>query len=260
MATDEETKLVGADRVLAVLTELAEHPQGASLDELAQSLHSSKSTVHRALTALRRAGLASQVSRGIYILGDEFLRLAFRNYAARPEAVRVEPVLRELARTYGETTHYAVLDGTDVVYRAKVDAPGGGVRLTSEIGGRNPAHRTAVGKLLLSYEISSERELERWIGGRALEARTPNSITSASELWAQLEAARKNGFAVDDQENEPGVNCVALPLGPELGSSPAGAISISALAFRTPLAELVAAVPQIRQTIEASANSWDSVH
>ncbi len=246
---NDDPKLVGADRVLAVLIELAEHPQGASLDELAQALNSSKSTVHRALASLRRAKLASQVARGVYVLGDEFLRLAFRNHAARPEATRVEPVLRALAQTFGETTHYAVLDGADVVYRAKVDPPGGGVRLTSEIGGRNPAYRTAVGKLLLSYQVGSERELEQWLSGRPLEARTPNSITSIADLWRQLTTARERGYAVDDQENEPGVNCVAVPLGWETQTTPPGAISISALAFRTPLADLVAAVPRLRQTI-----------
>src|SRR4051794_28816478 len=159
--TDENDsdRVVGADRVLAVLTELANHPAGITLDEMAHRLRSSKSTVHRALAALRRAGLAELLSRGVYVLGDEFLRLAFRNYAGRPEGARIEPILQELAARYGETAHYAVLEGTEVVYRAKVDPPQGSVRLTSEIGGRNPAYCTGVGKMLLSLEVDSEQEL-----------------------------------------------------------------------------------------------------
>src|SRR3954470_18067782 len=101
--TDAIEKLVGADRVIAVLVELAEHPLGITLDELASTLKSLKPTVHRALATLRRAGLADLLARGVYVLGDEFLRLAFRNYADRPESARIEPVLAELARRDGET-------------------------------------------------------------------------------------------------------------------------------------------------------------
>jgi DNA-binding IclR family transcriptional regulator len=133
-----------------VLVELAQHPDGIGLDGLAQRLRSPKPTVHRALASLRRARLADQVSRGVYRLGDEYLRLAFQHHAARPEGALLEPALRQLAERYGETAHYAELDGTDVVYRAKVDPPSGSVRLTSQIGGRNPAATTAVGKLLLA--------------------------------------------------------------------------------------------------------------
>jgi IclR family acetate operon transcriptional repressor len=83
--TDAAEKVVGADRVIAVLTELADHPLGVTLDELAGILNSSKPTVHRALATLRRAGLADLVERGVYVLGDEYLRLAFRNLDGRPE-------------------------------------------------------------------------------------------------------------------------------------------------------------------------------
>jgi IclR family transcriptional regulator, acetate operon repressor len=138
-AEQDNERVVGSDRVLAVLVELAAHPTGVSLDELSHQLKSSKLTVHRALTSLRRAGLAAQISRGVYVICDELFRLAFENYYARPDGALVKPVLERLANRYGETVHYAVLDGAEVVYRAKVDPPRGAVRLTSVVGGRNPA-------------------------------------------------------------------------------------------------------------------------
>lgn len=249
---DEQDRVVGADRVLAVLVELAQHPEGIGLDELAGRLRSSKSTVHRALAALRRAGLAARPTRGMYLLGDEFLRLAFQHHAARPESVRVEPVLTELAERYGETAHYATLDGKDVVYRAKVDPPTGAARLTSEIGGRNPAYRTAVGKLLLSREIANEAELRAWIGDRPLEQRTAHSITSVPALWQELLHTRERGYGIDDQENEVGVNCVAIPVQFAASVRPTGAISISALAFRFPLDRLVPEVPKIKAAVQSA--------
>jgi DNA-binding IclR family transcriptional regulator len=243
-------RLVGSERVLAVLIEVAKHPAGVTLDELAQTLDSSKPTVHRALGSLRKSGLVEQIGRGVYLLGDEFLRLAFRNHDARPESARLEPVLRALAAEFGETAHYAVLDGHDVVYRAKIDPPTGAVRLTSVIGGRNPAYRTAVGKLLLSSLVNSEAALESWIGGQVLEQHAPHTLTSAPALWAELVRTRERGYGLDDQECDPGVNCVALPVHLDGAATPAGAISVSGLAFRAPLATLEAAVPRIRAIVD----------
>ena len=173
-ATADE-KLVGADRVIAVLTELADHPLGVTLDELAGILRSSKPTVHRALATLRRAGLAELAGRGVYVLGDEYLRLAFRNLDGRPETARIQPLLEQLAAQYGETAHYAVLSGRDIVYRAKMDPPQGAVRLTSVIGGRNPAYRTAVGKALLSSRLLELDQVIEWFGEFPLEQKTPNT-------------------------------------------------------------------------------------
>jgi DNA-binding IclR family transcriptional regulator len=238
-------RLVGADRVLAVLLALGDHPRGATLEQLSHQVASAKPTVHRALQALRRAGLAVQIERGVYALGDEFLRIAFRTAAERPDVITVGPLLGALTERFGETAHYAVLEGAEVVYRAKTDPPHGAVRLTSVVGGRNPAYRTAVGKLLLSARVGSEAELRQLVGDGPLERRTPQTITDVKVLWRELVATRERGFGIDDQENEVGITCVAVPLPAAQGGEPAGAISVSALAFRMPLDRLVADVPVI---------------
>jgi len=244
-----EDRLVGADRVVAVLMELAAHPEGITLDELATAMSSSKPTVHRALATLRRAGLADMRSRGTYVLGDEYLRLAFRNLDGRPDTARLQPLLTELATVYGETAHYALLSGSEVVYRVKVDPPQGAVRLTSVIGGRNPAYRTAVGKALLSRQVFDAPQLAALLGTFPLERRTPRTLTSAGALLAELDRSRARGFAVDDEENEVGINCVAIPVHLDGSISPSGAKSVSAVKFRTSLEALIDAVPAIRRTV-----------
>ena len=248
-----EERLVGSDRVLSLLTRLAALPEGASLDELAQLTGEAKPTVHRALSALARAGLARKEGRGHYILGDEFLRLAFAHHEARPESVRVRPLLQRLVERFGETVHYAVLDDDAVVYRAKVDPSGGAVRLTSTVGGRNPAHSTGVGKLLLAERLRDLPSVERWCEGRTLERRTPRTATTAAELHERLVETRARGYAVDDQENEPGVNCIAFAVRLASPAATSGAVSISALAYRTPLAALVAAADDIRSALDVDA-------
>jgi DNA-binding IclR family transcriptional regulator len=242
-------RLVGSDRVLAVLRELAERPEAIGLEELAKAVDSPKPTVHRALAALRRAGLARQDGRGRYVLGDEFLRLAFAHHEARPDHVRIRPSLTELAERFGETAHYAVLDGREVVYRAKVDPSSGAVKLTSTVGGRNPAYSTGVGKLLLALTLADDAQVRAWVGELPLMPRTDRTKVTADQLCDELRAIRQQGFAVDDQENERGINCVAVPTFLTSPTVASGAVSVSALAYRTSLQTLVAAVPAIRSIV-----------
>jgi DNA-binding IclR family transcriptional regulator len=250
--TEDEHKLVGSDRVLAVLAELARHPDGIGLEEMARSVASPKATVHRALAALRRARFATQHGHGRYLLGDEFLRVAFAHHEARPDHVRVTPILRALCERHGETVHYAVLDGPSVVYRSKLDPPSGAIRLTSVVGGRNPAHCTGVGKVLLAHALPDADAVRAWVGDRELERPTERSIATAEELHAELVRVREQGYAVDDQENEPGVHCVAVAAFLTSSSVPSGAVSVTGLAYRTPLRTLINDLPGIRAIVNGA--------
>ncbi|GIE46689.1 IclR family transcriptional regulator [Amorphoplanes nipponensis] len=237
--------------MLAVLTELARHADGASLDEMTRAAASPKPTVHRALASLCRFGFAARDGHGRYVLGDEFLRLAFAHHEARPDHLRIAPVLTALTERYGETAHYAVLDGHTVVYRAKVDPAAGALRLTSTVGGRNPVHSTAVGKLLLAYALGDDDAVRAWAAERPLAQRTPHTLTSPDALAAELRTIRARGYAVDDQENEPGIVCLAVPVFLTSPTRPTGAVSVSAPVSRTPLATLVAEVEAIRAIVAA---------
>jgi IclR family transcriptional regulator, acetate operon repressor len=249
---DDQPRLVGADRVLGILAELARYPDGISLEDMTRVAGSSKPTVHRALACLRRSGFATRNSHGRYVLGDEFMRLAFAHYEARPEHLRIAPALTELAERYGETAHYAVLDGDTVVYRAKVDPPYGALRLTSTVGGRNPVHSTGVGKVLLAYALPDDDAVVAWARERVLERRTEHTRTTAGALASELAAVRAHGYAVDDQENEPGIVCVAVPVFLASPTQPSGAVSVSAAAYRTPLQVLIEEIPAIRATVDGS--------
>src|SRR5581483_3828411 len=89
----DDGRLVGSDRVLAVLKQLARYPDGAGLEELTRAIGSPKPTVHRALGALRGAGPADQDARAPYLLCDEVLRMAVPHHEARRDHVPVRPVL-----------------------------------------------------------------------------------------------------------------------------------------------------------------------
>lgn len=83
-------------------------------------------------------------------------------------------------------------------------------------------------------------------GRLPLERRTPRTPYTADDLHRELRATRARGYGVDEQENETGVNCLALPVFLTSPTAPSGAVSVSALAYRTPLATLVDALDEIR--------------
>jgi DNA-binding IclR family transcriptional regulator len=240
----------GADRVLVVLKALAGYPNGATLDTLAHAVGAPKSSVHRALHRLADAQLARQSSRGHYVLGTEFVRLAYAHHEAREEAHLVTPCLERLAETFGETAHYAEREGAEVIYRGKVNPTGQAVQMTSTIGGRNPVYCTGVGKALLAWSLDpapAPTELETTYG--PFHARTPKTIVDPAALLEELHRTRERGYALDDEESEPGINCVALPVFLAGPAAPTGAISVSALAHRLPLDRLVARMDEIRAIV-----------
>jgi IclR family acetate operon transcriptional repressor len=248
-----EARVVGSDRVLAVLAELGRHPAGIGLDALAAAVDSPKPTVHRALVSLRRARFAHRDGHGHYVLGDEILRMAFAHHEARPDHVRVQPLLEALCSRYGETTHYAGLDDRSVVYRSKVDPQLGAVRLTSVVGGRNPAHCTAVGKVLLSHALPDDDAVRAWVGDHTLTCPAPPGVIGVEAFCRELRRTRERGYGLDDQENEPGVNCLAVPVFLTSPSVPSGAVSISGLAYRTPLPVLVGDLPAILEIVRSQS-------
>jgi DNA-binding IclR family transcriptional regulator len=101
--------------------------------------------------------------------------------------------------------------------------------MASRIGLRNPAHSSAVGKMILSN--FSEEELQSFFKEKSLLRRTENTITDPIQLREHLKSLRKQGYAVDDEENEKGIRCVAAPIYNEIGKTVA-AISITGPAFR----------------------------
>jgi IclR family transcriptional regulator, acetate operon repressor len=240
----------GADRVLAILNVLGSFPDGIGLNDLARLMHSPRSSVHRALSALRRAELIEQDRDSRYRLGYGLLKLAFSYYEELDEVGRMRPILAALATEFGETTHYAILSRQEVVYLAKVQPPQSRYQMTSAIGGRNPAYCTGVGKAILAYELTDDEAVAAFVDSHGpLVSFTANTITSGAELSAELATVRANGFALDREEHEEGINCLAIPLFLTSSTVPDGAISITAVAQRFPLARLEASIDRAREMI-----------
>ena len=219
-------------RTSAILDALGQSPQGISIRDLSVKLKLPKGTVHRILASLAYFGYVRQDSKTRnYSLGLKLLELGNILLGQLDLRKVAEPHLRDLGEKTKETVHLVILDQKEVVYIEKVemDQNLSGLRMASRVGGRNPAHSCAVGKVLLAY--LPKEEVESLIKEKGLPKKTENTITDPGHLRDILQAVRRQGFAIDDEENEQGIRCVAAPILNEAGKATA-AVSISGPSFR----------------------------
>lgn len=197
------------DRSLDLLESLAEQEKAVGIGELAELTGLPQGTVHRLLQSLQLRGYVRRDTSRKYSLGTASVRLA--DAAQRSLARSARPYLAQLVELSGETANLAVLEGDDVVYVAQVSSPHT-LRMFAEVGRHVPPHSTAVGKVLLAA-MPRDRALGV-VRRTGLPARTPSTITDLDAFSAELDLVTVQGWAADEEEQEVGVRCVAVPVGP----------------------------------------------
>lgn len=234
------------DRALTLLELLAQSGGRLALTELAARSGLSLATVHRLLSTLAARGYVRQDADRRYALGTAMLPLG--DAAVRLLGSWAVPYLQQLAAQVGETANLAVLEDDHVVYVAQ--APGRHrMRMFTEPGRRVLPHSTAVGKVLLAWQ--EQDHVRRVVARLGLPARTPRTVVSLPAFFAELATVRERGYAVDDEEEEVGVRCLAVPVG--AGPSAVAAISVSAPASRLERddPEVVAALQRVAGELAA---------
>ncbi|MFI7636117.1 IclR family transcriptional regulator [Nonomuraea sp. NPDC049400] len=218
---------------------------GLGVSELARRAELSKSTAFRVLGMLERNGVVEKVA-GKYRLGQRLHELGRHVYVPDHDRIRdlLIPFLTDLYELTRETVHLAALHATDVVYLSKLYGHRQ-VRSPSRIGGRVPAHCTAVGKVLLAYDHDA---LERVLASD-LRAFTPHTITDPGRLAASIAEIRRTGVAFDDEESTVGLCCVAVPV---MGR---GGKAVAAMSVSGPTGRLDtrAQAPALRRVSAAAA-------
>lgn len=194
------------------------HERVMSLSELSRASGLPKSTVHRLLARLVELG-AVEHHRSGYKIGLSLLQLGAGTPAGYMRDLGL-PHLGQLHRWSGATVHFAVLRQFDVVYLEKLTATGSPASITS-IGGRLPAHCTAIGKALLAHENFDD--LADFLP-RPLPRMTARSVTDVDDLISELRQVRDSGTAREDGEAQPGLACIAAPV--VLNGFAIGAVSL----------------------------------
>ncbi len=198
------------DKALQVLHLLARVEDDIELGELAAQAHLPKSTLVRLLATLKgRSFVYQDPTTRRYRLGWGLIHLGKAAERQFDLGKVIRPFLEQLARETGETASLAILDGDHAVYIAQVVSHNI-IKGVPPTGSALDLHCTAVGKTLFSF--LPEETFERLVRERGLPRRTANTIVNAARLRKELAQVRQQGFAVDDEEAEPGGRCVAAPV------------------------------------------------
>jgi IclR family acetate operon transcriptional repressor len=207
------------ERTFELLELMAEAGGEVALSELSESSGLPLPTIHRIMRTLVSAGYARQQPSRRYALGPRLIRLG--ETASRALGSWARPYLAELTEATGETSNMAILDGEQVVYVAQVPSQHS-MRMFTEVGRRVDAHATAVGKAVMAN--LPEDAVTQMLSRAGMRAKTERTITTIAAMHEELARVRKQGYALDDGEQEVGVRCYAVAV----PGAPAGAaISIS---------------------------------
>lgn len=198
------------------------------LDDIARAAGLSRSSTHRMLTTLVSTGFLSVGGNREYHLGIKLLQLGSQAQATIDVSREIQAALEAVSARTRDATHLGVLVDADVLYLAKARGHRG-IEMMSRPGARMRAQNTAMGKVLLAA-LPDDEAARRF---DPTTTPTPNSARSTEAFLAGLADTRRRGYAVEDQENELGITCVALGI-PDGGGRTTAAISVSAPSVHMP--------------------------
>ena len=250
---DSNGSVQSIDRVLDILETLSAAPQGLTLSDLAAATSLHASTAHRLLASLANRGyVRKDAENGKYRLTLRLYEISRRVSTVLNLFSASKPLLEKLSNDVKEIVHLVERDGNEVVYLHKFEPLLRPISITSSVGLHNPMYCTGVGKSIMAY--LPEKEVRAIWDGTQVIPFTPKTITTWEALQEDLSCVRERGYAIDDEEHDLGVRCMAAPVRNWKGD-PVGAISISGPAARmtddtmaqlvTPLQETAGAISQL---------------
>ncbi|WP_085522497.1 IclR family transcriptional regulator [Tuberibacillus sp. Marseille-P3662] len=198
-----------AVRVLDMFELLVHYPEGLTMNDIAERLSLPQSSTFHLVRTLADYHYLIQTDLKTFKLGPKLIQVGTKALESIDINAEAGPELRRLMETVEETVFMAVLLDRELVYISKVDNHRS-VRTSAQIGARKPLYCTGLGKAFLAYLPDDIRE--DMISESGQPAVTPNTITDAYELKTQLMQYRQQGYAIDDEESEEGLYCLAAPV------------------------------------------------
>ena len=229
---------------LNILEVVAYDARPFGISEISRMTGYPKSKVHRVFSTLARRGYVRKDSNtGRYQLTLRFLEIG--GVAVNQLEIKqvARPYLEKLRDLSGEAAHLAVMDEEGVFYIDKIESAQS-IRMYSYIGGRAPIHCTAVGKVLLAHQPAEK--IQR-VFLRERKQYTSHTILDKAKLAEEFKKIRRHGFALDNEELEIGLFCVAAPIRNYSGSVIA-AVSISGPGVRLTRSKIKELIPLVIKT------------
>ncbi|MBD3107985.1 IclR family transcriptional regulator [Bacillus sp. AGMB 02131] len=224
-----ENMVKSVSRALDIITMLSLKKGGLGVTEIANNIDINKSSVYRILSTLVQYGYVEQDEEtGRYKLGYKFLEISSKLLESIDLRGEARPFLQELESETNEVIHLVVYDQGEVVYIEKLEG-NETLRMHSKVGKRAPMHCTSVGKAILAQ--LPDNVIEGIIERKGMPVHTVHTITDKEVLMKEIEQVRERGYALDLEENELGITCIAVPIFDHTGNV-VSAVSISGPTIR----------------------------
>lgn len=207
---EEKNPVQSAERIFQVMEMLADKGE-LGLMEISAALKLHKSTVHRLLMSLIYMGYARQDEASQkYTLTYKVVSMADKILEHNDILQVAKPYMERLSDLSGEAVHLVQREGSNILYIYKIEAKVGTIRMVSHVGMIHPMYCSGVGKAIMA--TMPEEEQKRVWEESVIEKKTEKTITDFAQMQRVLEQIRKDGYALDDEENEKGVRCIAACL------------------------------------------------
>jgi DNA-binding IclR family transcriptional regulator len=240
-------RLSSVATAMRLLQVFSEDTVDIGISALAKRLGIAKSTAHRLAVTLVGEGMLEQDrDSGKYRLGIALFRLGALVRQRMDVSNEAKPFLYGLREKTNESVHLAILDGVEIMYVYNLESTQA-IRMRSDIGVRKPAYCTAEGLAMLAFQPES---LVDDIIVRGLRPRTAKTNTDPQRLREVLAAVRERGYAIEDEESEAGMRCVAAPVR-NATRDVVGAVGIAGPVQRLPDEVLASFAPHVVRTAEA---------
>jgi IclR family transcriptional regulator, KDG regulon repressor len=245
-APGRRRRLSSVATAIRLLKAFSEDEVEIGISALARRLGLAKSTVHRLAVTLLSEGLLEQDrDSGKYQLGIALFRLGALVRRRMNVSNEARSYLYDLRAKINESVHLAILDGSEIMYVYNLEGTHA-IRMRSDIGVRKPAYCTAEGQAILAFAPNDV--VERVIAA-GLEPRTAKTITSPEKFVRELGATRQRGCAIEDEESEIGMVCIAAPIRDDSGGVVA-AVGVAGPVTRLSKKSIAAFMPHVIATAD----------
>src|SRR5580700_8019363 len=233
----ESSGVLVLHKTLDVLEIVKSRESGYTLADLTRAVELPKATVYRIVSTLEKRGYLDRGQDGGYRLATKMFDLQRQDSIEQILSRAAQPFLQRLVDAHKETVNVG-----EVVVINTVESPLA-VRMSSKIGNRRHLHSTALGKCFLAG--LPDKDLLRLLRVKGMPRLTPNTLVTKAELMAEIERVRKQGYAIDNEENELDGRCIGAPVHSPDGRV-LGAVSISSPLFRMDMNRTRSLAPELK--------------
>jgi DNA-binding IclR family transcriptional regulator len=246
---DYDKNFVGvAQKLFAILESLSQQPKaGVSLDEITSLSGLPKTTVHRLLYSMNKLDYVEQDPiSNLYSLSGKFFELGTNALPYQRLTVIAKPLMQRLLLTFGESVNLAVPQPGSLMYILVLESPKAH-RVAATVGEQSHLHSTSVGKSIAAYLSPEERQ--QHVTRYGMPSMTSSTITSLELYERELARVRKEGVAIDNEENLPGIICVGSPI---FSSAPK---PVAALSVSGPKPRMSSNLPAIKEALREATRT-----